>query len=163
MSMAIAYLALGSNLGDRARHMHEAIQRLGPDVVVEALSPIYETEPHYVREQPAFYNAVVRVQTDLSPEDLLANLKNIEKAVGRTKTFRNGPRVIDLDILLYDDRQMDSPPLTIPHPRMHERTFVLAPLTDIAPNLVHPRLRLRMRDLLQKISSRGVVRIAQQI
>ena len=161
--MVIAYVALGSNLGDRAHHIREAIQKLGTVVTVEALSPIYETEPQYVREQPAFYNAVVRVQTDLTPEDLLVHLENIEKAVGRTETFRNGPRVIDLDILLYDDRQMDSPSLTIPHPRMHERAFVLAPLTDIAPDLVHPRSRLTMRDLLQKISVRDVVRIAQQI
>lgn len=163
MSMAIVYIALGSNLGDRARHMREALQRLEPGVVVEALSPIYETEPQYVREQPAFCNAVVRVRTDLSPEKLLAHLKSVEEAVGRTKTFRNGPRVIDLDIVLYDDQQMDSPSLTIPHPRMHERAFVLAPLTDIAPDLVHPRLRLTMRYLFKKISSRGVVRTAHQI
>ena len=155
--MAIAYIALGSNLGDRARHMREAIQKLKPGMMVEAVSSIYETEPQYVQEQPAFYNAVVRVQTDMPPEDLLAHLKNIEKEVGRTTTFRNGPRVIDLDILLYDDRQMDSPSLTIPHPRMHERAFVLAPLVAIAPDIIHPSLNVPVRTLLQQLTQRSIV------
>ena len=161
--MSTVYVALGSNLGDRAQNLHNAITLLSSKVVVEELSPIYETEPHYITSQPSFYNAVLRAKTDLSPEDMLIFLKGVEEKVGRTATFRNGPRVIDLDILMYDDVCMNTPVLEIPHPRMHERAFVLTPLADIAPDLVHPRLRITMRDLLQKISVRGVVRMAEHV
>ena len=161
--MSTVYIALGSNLGNRAQNLRDAITLLSPKVVVEELSPIYETEPHYITSQPSFYNAVLRAKTDLSPEDMLIFLKGVEEKVGRTATFRNGPRVIDLDIILYDDMHADSPTLSIPHPRMHERTFVLTPLADIAPELMHPILNLSIRDLLRRLPVSRIVRTSIQV
>ena len=132
------YLALGSNIGDRRAHLAAAVEQLRQHVAVEALSSLYETEPAYVEDQPRFLNAALYGRTALAPAELLAFVKRIEREVGRVAGQRFGPRVLDIDILIYDDTAIDTPDLTIPHPRMAERPFVLAPLAEIAPDLVPP-------------------------
>ncbi|MGE5263251.1 MAG: 2-amino-4-hydroxy-6-hydroxymethyldihydropteridine diphosphokinase [Acidobacteriota bacterium] len=156
--MAVVFLALGANLGDREKNLHEAIARLAPFVDIASTSSIYETEPVGVREQPWFLNLVVRGTTTLSPVDLLRRVKKIEIEMGRSEGIRFGPRPIDIDILFYDRLIELSPALTIPHPRLHERAFVLIPLAEIAPDFVHPRFRLRIRDLLAGLESPDEVR-----
>jgi dihydropteroate synthase/2-amino-4-hydroxy-6-hydroxymethyldihydropteridine diphosphokinase len=136
--MATAYLALGSNLGDRAANLHAALAQVASFASVQATSFLYETPPAYLVDQPDFLNAVCRVQTSLPPHDLLAALKATETAVGRQPTVRYGPRTLDLDILFYDDLHLERPDLTIPHPRLAERGFVLQPLCDLDPALRHP-------------------------
>lgn len=147
------YLALGTNLGDRFANLRAAIAALAPQVRVESESRIYETPPWGFLDQPAFLNMALRAETDLPPADLLAFLKQLESALGREPTFRNGPRLIDIDILFYDDMVLDTPPLVIPHPRLRERDFVLAPLADIAPDFIHPVLRQSIRALLDARNS----------
>jgi 2-amino-4-hydroxy-6-hydroxymethyldihydropteridine diphosphokinase len=134
----VVYLALGSNLGDRAANLRAAVGRLAVQVAVEHISSLYETEPAYVLDQPRFLNAVLSGRTALEPLALLAFLKEIERGLGRVPGARFGPRMIDLDILLYDDMALATDALTIPHPRMAERPFVLVPLAEIAPDLVPP-------------------------
>lgn len=148
MSHAI-YLALGTNLGDRPANLRAALAALEPRVRIEAESRIYETPPWGFLDQPAFLNMALRAETDLSPADLLTFLKKLETDLGRAPTFRNGPRLIDIDILFYDDLVLDTPPLVIPHPRLHERDFVLVPLADIAPDFIHPLLHQSIRALLE--------------
>jgi 2-amino-4-hydroxy-6-hydroxymethyldihydropteridine diphosphokinase len=131
------YLAFGSNLGDRVANIRRAVEMLAPEVRVLAVSPLYETAPAYVADQPRFVNGALRADTELSPPDLLRHLKTIEREVGRAPAARYGPRLIDLDILFYGDRRVVLPELEIPHPRLAERLFVLRPLKDIAPDLVH--------------------------
>ena len=132
------YLALGANLGDRSASLRNAVERLRDAVAVERMSSVYETEPAYLLDQPRFLNMALRGRTALSPHALLAFLKRIERDIGRTTGPRYGPRAIDLDILLYDSLALATADLTIPHPRMAERPFVLAPLAEIAPELVPP-------------------------
>jgi 2-amino-4-hydroxy-6-hydroxymethyldihydropteridine diphosphokinase len=149
-------IALGTNLGDRPANLRAALAAFGPEITITAESAIYETEPWGYADQPAFLNMVVRAETDLSPPDLLTRLKGLESSLGRLPTFRNGPRQIDLDILFYDDLTLDTPPLVIPHPRLHERAFVLVPLADIAPGLVHPVLGLSVAQLVETVDRCGV-------
>ncbi|MCL4862179.1 MAG: dihydropteroate synthase [Caldilineaceae bacterium] len=155
----IVYLALGSNLGDRAAHLHTALRELRAYTNIEATSFLYETPPAYVTDQPKFLNAVCRVTTQLSPTDLLAALEATMAAMGRVRSLRYGPRIIDLDILFYDRVQIDTPDLTLPHPRLPERDFVLEPLCDIAPNLTHPLIGLTMRDLLSALKAPPLPRV----
>jgi len=147
MEEHVVYLALGSNLGNRAANLKEAIASLPPQMEVKAKSDVYETPPWGFADQEMFLNQALRVDTYLKPEPLLKHLKRLEMALGRKKSFPNGPRLIDIDILLYDDLVLFSPALTIPHPRMHERGFVLVPLMDIAPGLVHPVRKKSIREL----------------
>lgn len=145
--MAEIYLALGSNLGRRAHAIHDALARLAHFAQVLDTSFLYETPPAYVVDQPKFLNAVCRVASDLTPHDLLAAVKEVERAVGRKPSFRYGPREIDIDILFYDDLVLESEELTLPHPRVAERTFVLQPLCDLNPDLRHPVLDQTVQTL----------------
>jgi dihydropteroate synthase/2-amino-4-hydroxy-6-hydroxymethyldihydropteridine diphosphokinase len=146
------YLALGSNLGNRAAHLHAALQAIRPYAHVEATSFLYETIPLYVTDQPKYLNAVCRFTTALGPQELLQALEATMKALGRVRTIRYGPRVIDLDILFYDDLVLETPDLTIPHALLHERRFVLEPLCDLSPALAHPRLGQTMQTLLAQLT-----------
>lgn len=156
----IVYLALGSNMGNRKENLKEAIASLSPQLDVKAKSHVYETPPWGYENQQNFYNQVVKAQTYLEPEPLLKHLKRLETALGRKTTFRYGPRSIDIDILLYDDLVLNTPLLTIPHPRMHERGFVLLPMMDIAPDLVHPVTQKSVRDMLAACDLAGIVQVA---
>ncbi len=137
-------LALGTNLGDRLQNLQEALAHLAPEVLVTRVSSVYETEPWGYADQPRFLNQVVLAQTELKPLALLRYVKQIEDALKRVKTIRNGPRTIDLDILFYDDIILESETLTIPHPRLAERAFVMVPLAEIAPDFIHPVLKKSM-------------------
>ena len=156
--MPTVLLALGSNLGPRVNHLQAARQALDARVTIGAASPIYETEPLYLPDQPAFLNMVLRGVTELSPEALLAFIKQIEHDLGRTASVRYGPRVIDIDIIDYDGQQLQCPNLVIPHPRMHERAFVLRPLADIAPHWRHPRSAQTALQLLRALPEKHGIR-----
>ena len=155
----IVYLALGTNLGNRLLNLNTAISSLTPQMNLKNKSPVYETPPWGFADQPAFLNQVVQVETYEGPERLLKHLKRLETVLGRVPNFRNGPRLIDIDILFYDDLVLDTAPLVIPHPRLHERAFVLVPLADIAPDLVHPILHKSVREMLADVNSDGIVRV----
>ncbi|HTK08890.1 MAG TPA: 2-amino-4-hydroxy-6-hydroxymethyldihydropteridine diphosphokinase [Ktedonobacteraceae bacterium] len=155
------YLALGTNIGDRQDNLQKALQALNPAVTIWAISSIYETEPVGYLEQPHFLNLVCAGETSLSPGDLLRFVKGIESALGRVPTFRNAPRPIDIDILLYADLQMQEETLTIPHPRMLERSFVLVPLAEIAPELIPPGHTQTVRALSERLSQQGIVKVSQ--
>ncbi len=157
--MAEVYLGLGSNLGNRERNIIEAVKRLGEKVQITRLSSLYETEPVGYGAQPWFLNAVCAGETGLAPHSLLDFLKAIEREMGRSEGIRWGPRVIDLDILFYNGLVLSDEKLTIPHPRLHERRFVLIPLAEIAPNLVHPLLGLTVAELLARVKDQSEVRL----
>lgn len=150
------YIALGSNLGDRQSNLAEAVQQLRGRLGIRAVAPVYETDPVGYEQQPRFLNTVLQAVTDLEPAPLLAFLKSIERRLGRQYSFRNAPRPIDLDLLLYDDLALESEALVLPHPRMHERAFVLAPLADLAPELMHPVLGRSISALLEETGLSGV-------
>lgn len=158
--MHVVFLALGSNIGDRETNLRAAIHALEPEVHPIACSPVYETPPWGYLDQPKFLNQAVKAETCLSPPNLLDYIKEIEIQQGRQKTFRNGPRLIDLDIIFYDQEVIDSPPLTIPHPRLESRAFVLVPLADLAPHYQHPILKVSVLDLLFKVDKTGIVRFS---
>jgi 2-amino-4-hydroxy-6-hydroxymethyldihydropteridine diphosphokinase len=156
LSKHIVYLALGSNLDDRLENLKQAIAAFSPQMDVRAKSQIYETPPWGYEDQAKFLNQVVKVQTYLQPEQLLKHLKRLEVALGRKATFPNGPRLIDIDILFYDDLVLNTPILTVPHPRLHERGFVLLPLMDIEPDLMHPVTKRSVREMLLSANLVGI-------
>jgi 2-amino-4-hydroxy-6-hydroxymethyldihydropteridine diphosphokinase len=158
--MALAktiYLSLGSNLGDRRAHLARAIQLLNESGVrVLRVSSIFETEPMYLAAQPRFLNQIVEAETTLFPRQLFSTTRGIEKAVGRRPGAPNGPRVIDIDIVLFAKSVVNLPGLVVPHPRMAERRFVLEPLAELAPDLRHPVTRRTVREMLAKVMDQSV-------
>lgn len=155
--MALVYLSLGSNDEDAIGKILDAIERIMSlgGVTPAGLGSFYESEPQGVKDQPWFVNTAMAARLELAPEKLLARLKEIEHDMGREPGERWGPRVIDIDIVFYDDRVMDSPALTIPHPRAAERRFILQPIVDINPRMIHPALGKTVSELLAALPETG--------
>ncbi len=162
MSEVIAYLGMGTNLGDRWANLRGAAELLaaGQGLRVLRCSGVYETEPWGVADQPRFLNCVVEVAVTLPLEELLERCKEVEASLGREPGIRWGPRLIDVDILLYGNQTVDLPHLEIPHPRLHLRAFALEPLSELAPDIVHPTLGLKMGDLALEAEGREGVALA---
>jgi dihydroneopterin aldolase/2-amino-4-hydroxy-6-hydroxymethyldihydropteridine diphosphokinase len=149
---SIVYIGIGSNLGNREKNCFRAIELLEKKgITVKKRSSLYETKPWGLIDQPLYLNMAIEIETDLNPVQLLEVLKNIEKEVGREKSYQWGPRILDLDILLFDDVVVQVENLEIPHPLMHERYFVLKPLCEIAPGVRHPILKMNACELLQQV------------
>jgi 2-amino-4-hydroxy-6-hydroxymethyldihydropteridine diphosphokinase len=157
--MTLAYVGLGANIGDPGQQIEAAIEELKklPDSRVTAVSGVYRSAPIGHLDQPDFLNAVAELDTDLAPVPLLGMLQQLESSHGRERPFANAPRTLDLDLLLYGDRVLETPRLTLPHPRMHERAFVLAPLTEIAPDIAIPGRGLA-RALLAACAGQAIER-----
>jgi 2-amino-4-hydroxy-6-hydroxymethyldihydropteridine diphosphokinase len=151
------YLSLGSNIADRASNLQAALQQLAaPDLRILRISPAYETEPVEFTAQRWFVNLVAEAETELFPMQLLARIARVERALGRVRTIPKGPRTIDIDILFYGRSVVHSAKLEIPHPRMADRRFVLAPLADLAPDLRHPVTRKTIREMLDAAPKQAV-------
>jgi 2-amino-4-hydroxy-6-hydroxymethyldihydropteridine diphosphokinase len=153
------YLSLGSNVGNRPEHLDTAIERLRAFGDVQAVSGFYETEPVEFAAQPWFLNCVVQLKTERTPEQLLAEILALEQELGRRRDQHKGPRTLDIDILLFGDSVVEVRGLTIPHPAMHLRRFVLEPLAEIAAEARHPQLGLTVRELLEGLPAGQVVRL----
>ncbi len=152
--MSTVYISIGSNLGDREDNCRKAIKFLKENgIAVKKQSSMHETEPWGVKAQPKFINMAIEVETDKKPEELLRVLEEIEKEIGRTETVKWGPRVIDLDILFYDDLILKIPGIEIPHPLLHEREFVLKPLCEIAPNKKHPITGKTVKEMIENLKA----------
>ena len=145
-------------MGNRLTNLKAAVLNFSPQISVKKKSSVYETPPWGFVEQDAFLNQVIKAETYLEPEPLLRHLKRLETALGRVPNFQNGPRLIDIDILFFDDAVIDTPTLVVPHPRLHERAFVLVPLAEIEPDFVHPTLQKPIRNLRDEVD-RSEIRI----
>ena len=154
--MTAVYLGLGSNLGDREKNLSWALALLSRQTKLARISSIYETAPLGYTQQPLFLNLACQVTTQDKPLKLLEKIKAIEWNMGRRESFRNAPRVIDIDILLYGDLVLHSPELTIPHLRMTERAFALLPLEEIAPDLTHPEAHKTIKELARQVNHQGI-------
>jgi len=154
----LVYLSLGSNVGDRAAQLRDAQARLGADGRVTEVSSFYETEPVEFTQQPWFLNCALALETSKTPQQLMAAILGIEEKMGRRRVQKKGPRSIDIDILLFDDTITDSAELTIPHPALQQRRFVLEPLAEIAPEVLHPVLNKTIRELRDALPPGQVVR-----
>jgi 2-amino-4-hydroxy-6-hydroxymethyldihydropteridine diphosphokinase len=162
--MKTAYLSLGSNLSARETNLRRALALLAaPDLHIKRTSSTYETEPQDLPQQPWFLNLVVEIETTLFPLQLLARVQKIEKELGRRRTVPKGPRTIDIDILLFGDFTIDNSKLTVPHPRMRQRRFVLEPLAELAPDLRHPITRRTIREMLNDVSVQIVKKLGNQV
>jgi len=158
----LVYLSLGSNIGDREAHLRDALAHLEKQGRIVSVSSFCETEPVEFTDQAWFLNCAAALETSATPEQLMAAILRIEREMGRERIQRKGPRTIDIDILLFGDTIVDSPELTIPHPAMHERRFVLQPLAEIAPELRHPVLKKTIRELLEALPAGQAVRKHQK-
>lgn len=163
LANARCFLSLGSNVGEREANVRAAIERLGRVGEVRKVSSFYETEPVEFTEQPWFVNCVVELKTELGAVELMRELLKVEREMGREReaVATKGPRVIDLDLLLFGDEVIDTEELTVPHPAMHLRRFVLEPLSEVAPEVVHPELRKSAREMLGELSGKDEVRKMQ--
>jgi 2-amino-4-hydroxy-6-hydroxymethyldihydropteridine diphosphokinase len=158
------YLSLGSNVGDREANLRAAVAQLrSPKIDVKRISSVYETEPVDRTDQPDFLNLALEIQTELFPMQLLSITQRIEQQLGRERRVDKGPRTIDIDILLFGKFIIQSPKLVVPHPRMHERRFVLEPMAEIAADLRHPVIKRTMREMLMATKSQIVNRTSIQI
>ena len=143
------FIALGSNIGNLEDNLNTALEKLAKFAKIEKVSSFYMTKPQGFLEQEDFLNSVCLLETELPPQDLLKKLKEIEKEMGRKKTFKDGPRIIDLDIIYYDDIVLNTPVLTIPHPRAHKRIFVMKGMLEIAPKHLHPILKITTEKIIK--------------
>lgn len=160
-----AFIGLGSNLGDREANIRQSLQQLEqmPETTIVRGSSLYDTEPVGLPDQPNFLNGVVQLETHLTPRQLLWNLKLIERRLGRVRTQHWGPRVIDLDLLLYGDEVVDEDDLQVPHPLLAQRSFVMVPLVEIDPLLVHPVTNQTMLSILQRLGAEPLVKHGSRI
>ena len=163
--MADVFLSLGSNLGDREANIRQAIEliRKLEDIKIIALSSLYETEPVGVQNQSDFYNCVMKIETDLDPHTLLDSMKSIERAMGRGRNTHMRPRIIDIDILLYENLDLESFELRIPHSRLKARRFVLEPLLEIAPATIDPETQKPLSEFIEDVSSQRMTKILDQL
>jgi 2-amino-4-hydroxy-6-hydroxymethyldihydropteridine diphosphokinase len=162
--MKTVYLSLGSNLGNRERNLEAALGKLASrDFCISRVSSVYETEPVDTNDQRWFLNLAVEAATDLFPMQLLWRIAKVEHALGRVRTVTNGPRTIDIDILLYSRAVIHSPALEVPHPRMAQRRFVLAPLAELAPDLRHPVTRRTVREMLDAAPEQTLRRLSRPV
>lgn len=156
--ISICYIAFGSNIGSREQNIRNAIRSLEEKCKILNISSLYETEPMYYENQDRFLNGVLKVQTYLTPQELLEFILSTEAKLGRVRTIKNMPRTIDLDILFYGDQVIKEENLIVPHPKIQERGFVLIPLNQIEPDLVHPVLQKTVKELLSELPKEKVVR-----
>jgi len=158
--MELAFLGLGSNLGNRLVSLRSAVDRIAGlnNTRIANVSSVYETEPYGVKDQPDFLNAVIGIETDLSVEELQRHLKSIEQEAGRIRRAKWGPREIDIDILFFGSRRIEGGILTVPHPGVAERRFVLEPLAEVSPDFIHPVTQMTVSELLHHCPDRSEVR-----